>query len=297
MTNTKPNEKPGSYTFELNTQLENTIQLYEEDREEYWKSKKVGMDWDTQKGIIAHADKLANLLLEDSKKLISQESYASNATTFQEELRAYHKKVNDEISALEKILEQKFQGQKPPNTIMQLVNRLVLDGEIPEEDSLLKLVWERILIDLAWDTVEEKLILGTNRLLQLVGVIVKIEPPEATLRFLCRISRCFIWGFDSECIILCRGAIDTAFAETINDGMCDKNRLKRANYGHTLANRIKAAQREGIIDERIKDAVYRVNTPATEAAHENPDAITDVLERIKDTLLVIEHLAKHQKTR
>jgi hypothetical protein len=297
MTNTKPNEKPGFYTFELTDQLATAIQNYEDDREEYWKSKKVGMDWDTQKGIIAHADKLANLLLEDSKKLISQESYPSKATTFQEELMAYHKKIHDEISAFKKILKQKFQGRKPPNTIMQWLNKLVLDGEIPEEDSLLKLVWERIFIDLARYTVEEKLIIGTNRLLQLVEVIVKVEPPESTLRFLRRISRCFIWGFDSECIILCRGAIDTAFAETINDEMCDKNNLKRANYGHTLANRIKAAYIEGIIDERIKDVAYRVNTPATEAAHKNPDAITDVLKIIKDTLLVIEHLAKHQKTR
>ena len=113
------------------------------------------------------------------------------------------------------------------------------------------------------------------------------------MRFLCRIKRCFIWGFDSECIILCRGAIDTVFTEIISEQVCDKHKLKRANYGHTLTNRINAAYLEGIIDDQIKNAAFKINIPATKAAHKNPDFTIDAFKMIEDTLLVIEHLAKY----
>jgi len=298
MTNTKSNEKPDSYKHELTDQLATTIQNYEDAREEYWKSKKNGMDWDTQKGIIAHADNLANLLLQGSKKLILQEPIF-DAEAFQEELISYNKEISDEISGFAEITKQKFPMLKFPDAIFKSLNNLILDEKIPEEDSLLKLVWERIFVDLAWDTVKDRLIQGTNRLLQLAEVIVKVkaEPPESTLRFLCRVRRCFIWGFDSECIILCRGAIDTVFAEIISDQVCDKHKLKKANYGHTLTNRIKAAHLEGIIDDQIKNAAFKINTPATEAAHKNPEFTIDAFKMIKDTLFVIEYLAKYQKTK
>ena len=180
-------------------------------------------------------------------------------------------------------------GQVVPAAFDQYINDSALDRR-PPDDTLLKLVWERLCIHLAWEVADRKLAVAANRILQLSKMVVSGTPSVSTLRFLRHVSRCFIWGFDAECVILCRGAIDRAFAETVSDAVCDKHGLEKAKFGHTLTNRIKAALREGMIDEATNNAAFRVNTPATKATHRNPDEVIDVLGIVRDTRDVVQHV-------
>jgi len=57
-----------------------------------------------------------------------------------------------------------------------------------------------------------------------------------------------------------------------------------------LANRITAACLERIIDEPTRKLAFKVNTPATNAVHRNPDEAVDVLGIVVDTTSVIQCL-------
>ena len=111
-----------------------------------------------------------------------------------------------------------------------------------------------------------------------------IEPTQAFLR---RVGRCFVWGFDPECVILCRGAIETALRDVIDDDLCHRYGQPAARYGYTLAQRINAAESSGILDKDVAKAARRANERATKSAHDNPEATKDALGTIKDTLRVI----------
>jgi hypothetical protein len=276
--------------YDLDVQLETCTQEYEEDRDKYWKTRPEGGDWDLVTRLRGHADKVAALLLKDTHDLVKHDGLEGPNDQFGVEHAKYLKEMQDEITSFIDLVRQKLPTGVSLDAFEQYIERRVLNQR-PPEDSVLKLVWERLCIDLASDFAGDRLIAGANRILQLGTLLLNQTPANATLRFLRRIARCYIWGFDAECIILCRGAIDTAFKGAVSDAVCDKHGLNRAAYGHTLTNRINAALKERMIDDATKRAAFQVNTPATRAAHENPDEATRVLRVIKDTRDVIQRLA------
>ena len=82
---------------------------------------------------------------------------------------------------------------------------------------------------------------GITRLKDLMFILIliqKVTVPEIPLNYLKRVFRCYIWGLDPECVILCRSVIETA----INDKLSDKFWQKHCNYGegYTLKNKITA---------------------------------------------------------
>lgn len=279
--------------YDLDDQLAICAQVYEIDRDTYWKGRPEGADWELRTRLCGHADRVAAILLSDTDILTDQRSYEERSEQFAEERRGYLGEMQDEISSFMRLIREKLPQGTPLAAFDQYVTHQA-QNQRPPEDSLLKLVWERLCIDLAKDFADTRLVVGANRILLLSELLLDEQPSNATVRFLRRISRCFIWGFDAECVILCRGAIDTAFMVAVSDEICDKHGLKKAKYGHTLANRIKAAKLEGIIDERTKKVAFRVNEPATEAAHTNPDNVMDVLQTLRDTRDVLNRL--HSRT-
>lgn len=276
--------KPTHYKFDLDCQLETCVQEYEEERERYWQSRLQGVDWGV-KGLFGHAEAVAGSLLGNAHDLVDHQSLPDKPIQFTQEQTEFLNQT--------RLLWESLEEQVPSElrqTLLQYFKDSALVRRPGDASPLLKLVWERLCVQLAWEVVGERVVTGANRILQLTELVVKGNPSPATLRFLRRVSRCFVWGFDAECVILCRGVIDTAFADAVTDAVCDKHRLEKARFGHTLANRIKAACLEGIIDEDTKKRAFRVNTPATKAAHNNPEEAVDVLEILKDTTAVIQRL-------
>lgn len=279
--------------YDLDGQLDICSQEYETDREAFWSNRTEGRDWGLQ-GLYGHAERVAAALLKDTHALIDHAALADEPVQFEEERTAFLREMANEINLFLRLVKEKLPRGTPLAALDQYINDAALDTR-PSDDSLLKLVWERFCIHLAQEMVA-RLTPGANRILQLNDMVISGNPSIATLRFLRRVSRCFIWGFDPECVILCRGAIDTAFATVITDQICDNHGLKKAGFGHTLTNRIKAALLEGMIDEGTKNAAFRVNSPATEAAHRDPTKTASVLNVIKDTRDVLQRLLPNDQS-
>lgn len=137
---------------------------------------------------------------------------------------------------------------------------------------------------------------GASRILRLWGLILSQPVSKSTAEFLKNVSRCFIWGFDTECVMLCRSSLDAAFRDAISDEVCVRHEEPGARYGYTLVQRIWAAYKEKCIDKTAKDAATRVNARGSKTVHEEPNVVKDVLGTVADTLTVINQLAKYMET-
>jgi len=197
----------------------------------------------------------------------------------------------------EKLLSDKKVLEGLDTAFKKWAKELASEPEPPSNDEpLLKYVWERLEANLAHDFAREVLELGATRTLQLWGLILsEAELPKNTIEFLSRVSRCFIWGFDAECVILCRSAIDTHLRETISDSLCDKYEGPSPKHGYTLVHRIHAAYKARCIDERGKKAAIAVKQRGKTIAHYDSNAVKDVFGTIKNALIVISQLAQYRK--
>ncbi len=161
--------------------------------------------------------------------------------------------------------------------------------EVPapdDERSPLRPVWERLCIDVAREAIS-KGDEGVQRIFELYGLICHKKPSRETQRYLTRLGRCYVWGFDPECVILCRAVLDTAFREVVGDDLCEKHfGRRRSEFG--LNDRIVAACKEGIIDEDTKELAHEVKVRGDKAVHYQPDVTKKVFDTIRDTLTVLE---------
>ena len=119
-------------------------------------------------------------------------------------------------------------------------------------------VWEKLFSDLASEALDRARD-GVIRIFELYELVSRIRPSNSTQSFLARLGRCYIWGFDPECVILCRAVLDTAFRDQISEETCEKHfGKKRYNQDFTLDDRIYAAVKDGVIDEETRDLAIQV---------------------------------------
>lgn len=280
MTNEK---RPGGYEFDLDLQLETTIQTYEDDRGQFW-DEVDPTELAVAKVAFAQAENIADALLKSSDTLLPhgelpdvESGLGVDRTTFLQDIITYKTVVLQVYNEL---------GLSPPPSEMY---HLEIAGR-PEEGPL-KLVWERLCIKLAWDSVAS-IRDGALRILKLWELLLDIQPGKGTLSFLQRVGRCFIWGFDPECIILCRGVLDTAFRDSVSDDVCMATypNRKQEDREFGLANRIVAAYKSNLIDKPTKALAFAVKDFGDKAVHNDPHATKDVAGTIRDTLIVLRRL-------
>lgn len=142
---------------------------------------------------------------------------------------------------------------------------------------------------MGWDSIG-KMKEGAIRIFKLYKLVLDNKPSEQTQKFLNRLTRCYVWGFDAECIILCRAVIDTAFRDRIDDKLCEKYCNKNKN-GFNLSNRIESAYEAGIIKSDIRTKAFKVKTRGDKAVHYQPDATKEVWETICYTLDILKIIA------
>jgi len=133
---------------------------------------------------------------------------------------------------------------------------------------------------------------GTRRLLDLSMMTIVAAPAKPTADFLRRVSRCYLWGFDPECIILCRSVLDTAFREAVSDERCESALGLPKGCEFSLSNRIEVAYKKGLISRRARQAAHRVKHRGNKAVHDNPRATQDVHGTVVDTLTVLKAIAR-----
>lgn len=280
--------------YDLDVQLATCVEEFERDWKAYWAKRADGGDWGISDRLIGHAERVADILLKDTEELAVVDSTTAMSEQFEVERTAFLSSMQTDAAPLERLVQEKTLPSETLEQIKRLLDQIQRErtypSETPPKGTLLKLVWDRLSISLALDFVDTKLVTRTNRLLQLCDLLLQSPPSVETTKFLRRVSRCYVWGFHTECVILCRGAIDTAFQRTVADAICDKHGLERTKIGHSLANRIVAAHREGMIDDAERAAAFRVNANANTAVHRDPSEPSDTLTVISDTRNVVQKI-------
>ncbi len=273
-----------AYQFDLDIQIEATIQTYEEDREQFWQQTN-DHEIAVAKVAFSQAETIAEALLKSADTLLPHDKLPDSLS----ELGVVQKTFLEDVATYRTKILQAYKEHGLSPLPADMLYHLEMVGRPP--DGPLKLVWERLCIKLAWDGVGS-IREGALRILKLWGLLVDLQPSERTLSFLQRVGRCFIWGFDPECIIVCRGAMDTAFRDAVSDDVCmsiyPDRKPKDREFG--LANRIVAAYKTQLIDKSTKKLAFSVKMRGDEAVHHDPHATKDVTGTIKDTIIVLKEL-------
>jgi hypothetical protein len=146
---------------------------------------------------------------------------------------------------------------------------------------------ERVEIDVAWEYS-----VGTRgmalRCLELARVVISAQPNESVLRFLRRLSRCYIAGFLPECVMLCRAVVENS----LTDRYARKGLpLPATSEGQSsMRARLNTAVRFKLISQGAADDLWVIWKRGSKAAHEDPTATQDVLGTIQLAMSVLKEL-------
>ena len=269
----------GFYDYDLNIKLSGQVDDYEQDRQRYWEGLGGWSAIEYDK-----AERFAKAVLKNSEQLIPAEEIDADLSNLQSEIRKI-KKLTELNKRIMDILGLDLPWEKKRKLICELAKDCPPDPQT--EDSPLKLVWERFLINMSWEAIG-KINEGASRIFQLYNLVLCSAPSKPTQQFLGRLSRCFIWGFDPECVILCRAVIDTAFNNNKIDRICEKHFGKRERYN--LSDRIEASWKEGLIDKDIAKKAGNIRWRGNKAVHNQPNITKNVWGTICDTVAVLEKI-------
>jgi hypothetical protein len=264
-------EERGQYQWELEIVLEQAVDNYASDREDYFREG-AGKGKPELKWLLDSAGAFAEALLKATGDLVSDDKDAANAAVFMDDYDASKEETFEKTLA-----KFRRRGVLPE----QLAMLPEIFRKMPfvhlDQDSPARLVWEHLCINLAGRWIGE---IGdaAHRLFDLWGLVISARPCPASQQFLRRVSRCYVAEFDTECIILCRGVLDTAFRElSLETG--------------TLKKRIDAAAEANRISAKVERAANDVRVRGNKAIHDEPDLQVDALDVIRDTLTVVEAIA------
>jgi hypothetical protein len=108
--------------------------------------------------------------------------------------------------------------------------------------------------------------------LVLMGEKAWLQPkPRAYLE---QVVKCYLFGFDTECIIMCRSAIESMFRQVVPPELCKarsrKLGLSRPDY--SLDARIKIAQEEDMVDPGLCCLAWHVKDDCNKLVHPDRDS-------------------------
>jgi len=145
-----------------------------------------------------------------------------------------------------------------------------------EETDLFRYTEEHLEVYLAENAIE-KIEKATRRLMSLeweLYTIKNLHLIPAVTDFLQLVTRSYIWGFDTECTILCRSAMEQAIEN-------------RVGSGYRLVDLINVAKKKGVINNDIADIAHKIREKANKILHRDPNVTEDALGTIKETVRVI----------
>lgn len=119
-----------------------------------------------------------------------------------------------------------------------------------------------------------------NRCLELARLVIAAQPHESVMRFLRRLSRCYIAGFLPECAMLCRAVVENALTEKFDRKGLP---LPATPEGRSsMRSRLDAAVRFRLLSAEAADNLWIVWKRGSKAAHEDPEATQNVLDTNSD---------------
>lgn len=278
----------GFYDYDLWIKLDTVIDLYEQSRDEYWNESVTESEYGHANSIYEQAESFAKAVLTGAEELMSPDREEADLRRLEQELQRVKRFAGYFLECANRI----WKSNKPEEEKIKLISELAKEHppDPEDEESPLKMVWERLSIDLAWEAID-RIKQGPQRILDLYLLALGTRPSPRVQQFLTRLGRCYSWGFEPECVMLCRSVIDAAFGDTVDNAMCEKHPRESGKIGFTLADKIRAAYEEGLIDRRTQKAAERIRLRGNQAVHRQPDLTKDVLGTVRDTLAVLEKLS------
>jgi len=141
------------------------------------------------------------------------------------------------------------------------------------------------------------------RFLDLLLLLKDRQPCNRARAFLQRVARCYLFGFDAECVVMCRAVLECEFCQTVidDDQVSDwwewyatttegRKYKGRPPYGQFWA-KIQAAWHAKMIGDEDRDAADAVRRRGNDAVHKRPDN-GEALEVVRQTVQVLDALAK-----
>lgn len=280
-------------TFELDNLLYGEVEGYRKDREEKWSNSDI-----ESKLLYERSESFAFHIYKCCKKLYSLETIDEELSSLQYELgKLYSYGKGNLKNEYSKKMKEIANSGKDRNIIVQEIMNCWNEyfDNIPfhpnEKESPLRLVWERLCIEYAGDLTSSVCTLA-ERTIKIYELILPIKPARATVSYLFRLARCYIWGFDPECTILCRSVIDSAFLDRVSDEMCESHLGPPRHWGttFTLKDRITVAHKKGLLDDKMREIAEDIRSIGNDVVHLDPNIAKDSFSAIKNTIAVLECL-------
>jgi hypothetical protein len=153
---------------------------------------------------------------------------------------------------------------------------------LTEVEEVAQLMLERLQIDVA-----REYSTGTHtkadRCFDLTKFVLRTQPSEHVLRFLRRLARCYIAGFDSEAVVMCRAVLENSVRSAV---------AQRGIATQGVKTRIRKLQEEGVLTPAEASGALVVWERGNKAVHDDPETAKGVLETIELTLATVAALAR-----
>jgi hypothetical protein len=142
-----------------------------------------------------------------------------------------------------------------------------------------------------------------NRILDLLILAAAFQPSRRGRSFLRRVSRCYLFGFDVECVVMCRSVLDAEFAFHVPADKCLQTfpQLRRKRKPGSkqplvdLWHRIETAKELRWIDLATASKAHKTRKDGNEIVHSSPALRVNALSYISDTLAVIRELGDKER--
>ena len=181
----------------------------------------------------------------------------------------------------------------------------VLDAEEPDKkgnsNKLFYLVVMEALEEALAQRVIEAVGCARKRIIDLLSTSKEEGAIKRARDFLRRVSRTYLLGFDTECIVMCRSALEAQFDAEISNDDCipvPSRPLNASDKGQPLFdlhNKIKVAAKLGRITPEIESFAHKVRKAANAVVHQKPAPPCDAITIVKYTVAVIMALGNYRK--
>jgi hypothetical protein len=257
------------------------LDLARDERQNAWKERLQG----EPASALKRAEEVAHIVQKEIETIISSDPALLQKLPETNQLRARENAIRKEMEV--RLAKSLRLLEKLPLSTRLALREVLKDYEVgrlgdertkPPEERFsgypeLHMVWEELCISAAMGLIRH-VEHAADHMLDLWGEIVQGNVPKQAAVFLKLVSRCYIWGFAPECVILCRSALERAIDKCVPNVS-------------GLQKQIDAAFDKGIIDKATQRLAHDVRIRGIKAVHYDPQATQDVLGTIRDTLTVI----------
>lgn len=187
-----------------------------------------------------------------------------------------------------------FASQELPDFLEAIESLRALDTTADAGKSMVKCLLASFALELA-NRVVALAGIAEERYLGLLMTLKSTELSPFGAQFMRRVSRCYLYGFDPECIVMCRALLDAEFQAEISNDECASTLGPRRSSAdgspaYALVDRIAVARKANRIDEELSNKAHFVRKEANRVIHRKPALDCEPLEVIQATLVIVNGL-------